>query len=217
MALPCLASLFYFVILSGTVAAHLIYVSIKLFTLVWPLIACRYLLRSKVWTIHLSDARHREALVTGLFIGLFIVIGMLVLMDTALGTAVRRSSEMVRGKVIEIGIMQYYWSFGLFLAVFHSLIEEYYWRWFVYGQLRNICRPGTAHLAAAVAFASHHLVVLWQFFPPTIALLFGAGVCAGGVLWSVMYEREKTLAGVWLSHILVDLGILAVGYDLISA
>jgi membrane protease YdiL (CAAX protease family) len=46
--------------------------------------------------------------------------------------------------------------------------------------------------------------------------LFSAGVAIGGVVWAVVYQRSKSLLGPWLSHLLVDAAIFAIGWDLIS-
>jgi membrane protease YdiL (CAAX protease family) len=37
----------------------------------------------------------------------------------------------------------------------------------------------------------------------------------GGVIWSGMYVRQGSLLGVWLSHIIVDFGILSIGHQLL--
>ena len=49
------------------------------------------------------------------------------------------------------------------------------------------------------------------------ALVFAALVGVGGVIWSLLYARQRTLLGAWISHLLVDVGIMALGYKLIFA
>ena len=39
-------------------------------------------------------------------------------------------------------------------------------------------------------------------------------VALGGGLWAWLYARSGSLFSPWLSHTLVDLGIMAIGYDL---
>ena len=68
---------------------------------------------------------------------------------------------------------------------------------------------------ASLAFASHHLVVLSEYFPPGWTALLGACVAVGGGVWCLMYERQRTLTGAWISHVVVDLAILWVGYRLL--
>ena len=66
-----------------------------------------------------------------------------------------------------------------------------------------------------VAFASHHVVILNEYFPMTWALLFGCAVGAGGAIWCVMFERQRTLMGAWISHVIADLGIMTIGYKIL--
>jgi membrane protease YdiL (CAAX protease family) len=129
-----------------------------------------------------------------------------------MGQVVATGASQIRSKAASLGILNHYWLFGLFVALVHSLIEEYYWRWFVYGRLRELVRPGSAHALAALAFAAHHIVITTQYFGAAWGLVLGSLVGVGGALWSVMYERQRTLAGAWASHMAVDLGILAVGH-----
>jgi hypothetical protein len=105
-----------------------------------------------------------------------------------------------------------------FLAIFHSLLEEYYWRWFVYGRLRRHVPLSAALLLAALAFMGHHIVVLGVYFPgwfwPAV-LPFSLGIAVGGVVWAWLYERTGSLVGPWLSHLIVDAAVMAIGYDLV--
>ena len=68
-----------------------------------------------------------------------------------------------------------------------------------------------AHLIAGLAFASHHTVVLSQFFPMGWAVGFGLAVGLGGMFWSYLYRRQGTLLGCWISHMAADFAIMAIG------
>lgn len=106
---------------------------------------------------------------------------------------------------------------GLFYAAVHSLLEEYYWRWYVFGQLRRVLSLGAAAGLSSVAFGAHHFLLLGTFFgaasPGT--WLLGTAVIAGGAIWTLMYEARGNLYACWLSHALIDAAIFAVGYDLV--
>jgi hypothetical protein len=58
-------------------------------------------------------------------------------------------------------------------------------------------------------------VIATQFFPVLWGLLFGGLAGAGGVIWSVMYDKQKTLVGAWLCHLIVDLGIMVIGHSIL--
>ena len=40
-------------------------------------------------------------------------------------------------------------------------------------------------------------------------------VASGGAIWAIQYRRCRLVSGPWISHMLVDLAILGIGYDLI--
>jgi membrane protease YdiL (CAAX protease family) len=111
-----------------------------------------------------------------------------------------------------------YLLLAAFYAAIHSLLEEYYWRWFVFGQLRRGTPLAAAIPISSVAFAAHHVLVLGDFFraSPHWIWLFVAGVTIGGAFWAWLYQRSGSLYAVWLSHALVDAAIFAVGYELIA-
>jgi membrane protease YdiL (CAAX protease family) len=111
-----------------------------------------------------------------------------------------------------------YVALGLFIAIVHSGLEEYYWRWFVFGWMRRYLSLGSAAVLSGLAFMLHHVVILAVYFPGrfwTLALPFSLCVAVGGIVWAWLYERTGTLLAPWLSHALVDAAILFIGYDLV--
>ena len=43
----------------------------------------------------------------------------------------------------------------------------------------------------------------------------GMFVAVGGLIWTLMYESQGTVAGCWLSHCVVDVFLMVIGYQLI--
>jgi CAAX protease family protein len=113
-----------------------------------------------------------------------------------------------------------YLFLGLFIAGIHSLMEEYYWRWFVFGEVRRRLSLAFAIALSSLAFMAHHVVVLGVYFPRhffTAALPFAFCVAVGGAAWAWLYQRTGTIYSAWISHLLVDSAILAVGYKMVFA
>ena len=104
-----------------------------------------------------------------------------------------------------------------FYSLAHSGLEEYYWRWFVYGNLRRLVPWKAAVPISSLGFMCHHVILLAVYFGPRAAATwaFSLAVAAGGAFWAWSYQRTGSLAGPWLSHLLVDAGIFLVGYDLV--
>ncbi|MCC7474144.1 MAG: CPBP family intramembrane metalloprotease [Pirellulales bacterium] len=130
-------------------------------------------------------------------------------------------AERIHGKVDSFGIdsVAKFIVLSSFYSLFHSLMEEYYWRWFVFRQLRAMVPMSWAVVGSGVAFTLHHVVVLMHFFPTAlwfVALLSG-GIAMGGCFWAWLYDRTGSIFDTWLSHLLIDAGIFfGVGYPLIQ-
>lgn len=217
MIIPALTALFYFVWLKGSSAAQPAYGGAKLFILLWPAAATLFILRRPIrWKLRPMTV-HLRAIPLGLIIGLGIAGIMAALMITPLGSLVESATGAIEEKVVNLGIQEHFILFAVCLSLFHSLLEEYYWRWFVYGNLRNLVSRPAAHAMAAVGFSLHHIVVTSQFFPLHWALLFSSAVGIGGFFWSWLYQRQGTLTGAWASHAVVDAALMTVAFILINS
>ena len=112
-----------------------------------------------------------------------------------------------------------YLGMAVFYCVLHSLFEEYYWRWFVFGTMRRHMPVAVANVLSSLGFMLHHVVILGMFFPGhfwTLALPFSLGVAVGGAVWAWIYHRTGSLYAAWLSHALIDAALMAVGYDMVA-
>ena len=216
MILPFAGAWIYFVLASGTQFAMLSYTAVKCFTVAFPLIAYIWIEQKKPFRepIVLKEKLNGlgMGIITGSVISL-IILGAYFL--TPLGDIVNNNSGRIKDRVSGLGVIDYYIPFCLFISLIHSLIEEYFWRWYVYGNLKKIFSIKVSHILAAIAFSLHHFVILGAFFPLTVTIFFGICVGIGGLVWSLQYEKYKNLTGSWVSHIIVDLCILGIGYFVI--
>jgi membrane protease YdiL (CAAX protease family) len=184
-----------------------------------------------VWVFLVHRQRPRWArppgwsVVWGLAFGLVIGGAMLALYAAVLKPAglFDSAAGAVREKVRSFGAGSpaAFLLLALFYSAIHSLLEEYYWRWFVFGQLARGCRWPVAVAVSSVGFAAHHVLVLGLYFgySGTTALLtwlFTLAIVIGGAFWAWLYRASSSLAGPWLSHALIDAAIFAVGYQLIT-
>jgi len=108
---------------------------------------------------------------------------------------------------------------GVFYSIGHSGLEEYYWQWFVFGQMRRWFPPAAALGFSSIAFMLHHVVLLGYYFGwgtwPQV--LFSLAVAAGGAFWAWLYHYGRSLAACWLSHLVVDAALFTVGYWMVSS
>jgi membrane protease YdiL (CAAX protease family) len=103
-------------------------------------------------------------------------------------------------------------AMALYTCLLNSLLEEYVWRWFVTAQFERLAARPVAVLASAGAFTLHHVIVLQsQFTDWRLTLIGSLAVFVAGALWSALFLRYRSLWSPWLSHVLVDAAVFAVG------
>jgi membrane protease YdiL (CAAX protease family) len=164
---------------------------------------------------------HFAGLAWGLAFGLIVAAAMLALYCCVLRDSVlfQGTADLVRGKLVELGAATpaRYLGLAAFVVLGHSLLEEYYWRWFVFGRLRYLLPLGLAITLSSLAFMSHHVVVLAVYFPDRFwvaTVPLSLGVAIGGALWAWLYNRTGSIWSPWLSHLIIDAAIFAIGWDL---
>lgn len=123
-----------------------------------------------------------------------------------------------RVDTIGVGTPLRYLLLALFLSILHSFLEEYYWRFFVFARLTRHLGHPAAVVVSSLGFAAHHVIVFDAFLGPQhlgTTVMFSLVVAAAGALWAWLYARDQSLLSPWLSHLLVDIAIMSVGYDMI--
>lgn len=155
----------------------------------------------------------------GLAFGLLVAGAMLTLYfgplrDTAMFAAL---APRLRAKLADFGAATpaRFALLGCFLTLVHSLLEEYYWRWFVFGELQRLIPVGAAIVLSGFAFMAHHVVVLASYVPNALFMLsLSLGVAVGGMVWAWLYHRTGSIWSAWLSHLFIDAAIMVIGYDI---
>jgi membrane protease YdiL (CAAX protease family) len=129
------------------------------------------------------------------------------------------AGQEVLAKVRGFGVGNVWRYVGLaaFYSIIHSGLEEYYWRWFVFGRLKRLLPLGSAIALSSVGFMLHHVILLGIYFDWALlpTALFSVAVAIGGAVWAWLYDRSGSLFGPWMGHLLIDAGIFLVGYDLV--
>lgn len=160
----------------------------------------------------------------GIVFGLIVSAGAFVLYFAFLrGTDLLGDTpQKIREWLDKFGFDSVY-GFLIFAAVIsipHSLLEEYYWRWFVFGRLRRLIPWPHAAVVSGLAFMSHHVVVLAYYLPGYFWLgvvPFSLCVAIGGAAWAWLYEKTDNLYAPWISHLVIDAAVMVIGWDMLMA
>ncbi len=220
MTLPTVASLAYFVWLEGTAWVAPVYLGAKAIQFAGPLVALTALLAAAF-----GPARPGRSIALGLGTGIagagFTWLAYAVMFRGGEMAATAAGAITVKLADFHLDTLERYVVAALLISFVHSWLEEVYWRAFVYGRLHSLTSSRWSHLVAAIGFAAHHVVVIGVYLGDASVLLLtlmSLPVVFGGVLWSFLYRATgNRLLAPWLSHVCLDLAIMAVGYDLIFA
>lgn len=221
LVLPTLVTALYFVVLAtAATPVQLLGYASKIIQFGLPIFWVVRVCRERGFWPHNGT---RDGVVFGLVFGAFIAIATLALYLGWLKPSGYMDSAMdqIRAKVLGLGVNQpwKYFLLAAFYSLVHSLLEEYYWRWFVFGRLRRWVKMPLAILISSIGFMAHHVLVLGFLFGWTHPLTYflSLSVAVGGAVWAALYHRTNNILGPWLSHLLVDAAIFAVGFEVIRS
>ncbi len=219
IVLPTIVTVIYFVVLAKSPAAiqQAAYAIGKGIQFGLPIVFMWLFHR---WRLRQPPEKRTNAVdwLIGFAFGLLVVASMfaawfLFLSGTEIGNSVTAAVvEKVSG--LKLNTPLKFLALGVFYALGHSLLEEYYWRWFVFERLTKMTSKWNANVISSVGFAAHHVILLATFFgwSSPLTWLFSAGVAVGGIAWAWLYDRSGSLLVPWISHLIVDAGIFALGY-----
>lgn len=219
LVLPTVITLVYFVWAERFPAGiqQSIYAAAKLIQFGFPVF----------WVLKVQKLRPRpSAPVTrgvglGLLFGMAVSAAMFLVYQNWLKTTdfFLTAQELMREKItgFQLGEPWKFAALGVFYSLFHSLLEEYYWRWFVFGQVTRMTPVWVAIIISSLGFMAHHVIVLAKYFgwASPVTWIFSLGIAVGGAFWAWLYYRSGSLLGPWLGHLLVDAAIFAVGYEIV--
>lgn len=215
MVFPSIGTWLYFITFAGDESVAKVYAASKVVQFAFPIVWALAFERSRV-TFRLPDGR---GMLFGAAFGLAVMLGMLALYFGFFSDSsyALQGREALMAKLNDFGLTTplAFLGLALFYSLFHSFMEEYYWRWFVFGRLREFTGLWTAVVLSSLGFMAHHVIVLAQYSDnPLVVGLLSISVAIGGAVWAWLYNRHHSLYPSWISHMFVDAGIMLVGYQM---
>lgn len=108
----------------------------------------------------------------------------------------------------------------LFVAIYisfaNSLLEEFFFRGFLFVNLKNTLSRRAAYLISAFAFALYHVAMMIGWFSVLPFLLCMIGLAAGGMIFNCMNEKQGSIYASWLVHMFANFAINTIGFILLK-
>ncbi|MCP4873729.1 MAG: CPBP family intramembrane metalloprotease [Proteobacteria bacterium] len=148
---------------------------------------------------------------SGLLIAAIIAVAYLVVganwIDPADARAVFAETGLA-SPAVYLGVAAY-WIFA------NSVLEEYVYRWFIFRKAEQLVGRAGGVFLAALAFVPHHWLALSSFCDLKTTAIACAGIFTGGLIWSAIYERYRSVWVPWVSHAIVDVSVFGIGWVLL--
>ncbi len=100
--------------------------------------------------------------------------------------------------------------FLFMMIVGNSILEEIYWRGYVFSRLKKLTRPRNTVLLTALFYTSYHLITTVTLFSLAQGLLLSSAVFLGGVFWAYLRIKYESIIPAVISHLLADLGLMLI-------
>ena len=104
---------------------------------------------------------------------------------------------------------------SLYISFVNSLLEEFFFRGFLFVNLKGFSSRGFAYGFSAAAFSLYHTAMMLGWFHPVLLILVLGGLGIGGVLFNYLNEKHNTIYVSWLVHMFANFAINTIGFLLL--
>lgn len=100
---------------------------------------------------------------------------------------------LIRVQGIGLEFNEVFWVFALYFVTINPLIEELFWRGFIYQEFKEYLPQPWALAISSLFFGSWHWVIIHHYFSPLWTIISTLGVVLGGIAFGLVYEKSKSL------------------------
>lgn len=105
---------------------------------------------------------------------------------------------------------------ALYISFVNSLLEEFFFRGFVFLNMKKLGYRRVAYLFSALVFAVYHVAMMIGWFDIWLFLLVMLGLFVGGVIFNYLNEKHNTIYTSWFVHMFANFAINTIGYMLLQ-
>lgn len=106
---------------------------------------------------------------------------------------------------------------SLYISFVNSLLEEFFFRGFLFTNLKRNSGTAVAYSLSAVVFGLYHVAMMIGWFGFWLNALVMVGLFAGGVIFNWLNEKLGCIYASWLTHMFANFAINTIGFILLNA
>lgn len=107
-----------------------------------------------------------------------------------------------------------YLLIGAYVIFINSLLEEVFFRGFVFAELYKKGRRFYAYFFSSLLFAAYHISIFRTWFEWPLMILALLGIMTGGLIFCWLNRHELKITYSWIAHVFADIAIIGIGYTL---
>lgn len=100
---------------------------------------------------------------------------------------------------------------AIYISFLNSLLEEFFFRGFIFLSLNKIGPRVLAYLVSALGFALYHIGIMVDWFNIMIFLLALIALFFGGLIFNYLNEENKNIYNSWLVHMFANFALNTIG------
>ena len=104
---------------------------------------------------------------------------------------------------------------SLYISFINSFLEEFFFRGFVFTNLKQLTGRKLAYIFSAAAFSLYHVAMMIGWFSPALFLLVMMGLVIGDMIFNWLNEKLDTIYCSWLTHMFANFAINTIGFILL--
>ena len=156
-----------------------------------------------------SKIKRKSSITVGFLHGIFFlvatIIGFLIFRDFI------ESGDII-GALRSWGVPeQGKWVIFFIMVIFNGIIEEIFWRGYIYGKLKDAFSNTFVISVVTLFYTSYHLATVLSFFAPSfISLQIIVFILIAGLIWGWMRYKFNNIWASAIGHTLATVGYMVV-------
>ena len=105
---------------------------------------------------------------------------------------------------------------SLYISFANSLLEEFFFRGFLFTNLKKSSSLPFAYIFSALAFSLYHVAMMIGWFGFGLTALILIGLAVGGIIFNWLNEKQDCIYVSWLVHMFANFSINTIGFILLN-
>lgn len=105
--------------------------------------------------------------------------------------------------------------YGSYIIFINSFIEEFFFRGFIFLNLKKLNNKMLAYSISSFSFAIYHIAIFINWFSISVFILAFIVLIIGGLIFNYLDDKPNSFINSWILHMSADLAIVIIGFYLL--